>query len=134
MILVTGATGTIGRPLVNVLAAAGEQVRALARHTGIPADGLPAGVEMVRGDVSQPETIAAALHGVTTLFVHPRAVGADAAPTLLTREGLAKAFACSPGHIDALRKRGLPTVRLGDAPRFSLPAVLEWLEQETVRG
>ena len=58
MILVTGATGTIGRPLVNVLAAAGEQVRALARHTGTPADGLPAGVEMVRGDVSRPEAVA----------------------------------------------------------------------------
>ena len=59
MILVTG---TIGRPLVNVLAAAGEQVRALARHTGIPIDGLPAGVEVVRGDLSRPETIVAALH------------------------------------------------------------------------
>ena len=82
MILVTGATGTIGRPLVNVLAAAGEQVRALARHTGRPADELPAGVEAVPGDLSRPETIVAALHGVTTLFVHPRAVGA-AAPTLL---------------------------------------------------
>jgi hypothetical protein len=58
----------------------------------------------------------------------------DAAPTLLTRDGLAKAFACSPGHIDALRKRGLPELRLGDAPRFSLPAVLDWLEQETARG
>ncbi len=83
MILVTGATGTIGWPLVSVLAAAGEQVRALARHTGIPADSLPAGVEMVRGDVSRPETIVAALHGVTTLFIHPRAVGAHVAPTLL---------------------------------------------------
>ena len=82
MILVTGATGTIGRPLVNVLAAAGERVRALARHTGIHADGLP-GVELVRGDVARPETIVAALHGVETLFIHPRAVGADAAPTLL---------------------------------------------------
>ena len=79
MILVTGATGTIGRPLVNVLAATGYQVRALARHTGIHADHLPAGVESVRGDVSRPETIVAALHGVTTLFIHPRAVGADAA-------------------------------------------------------
>jgi uncharacterized protein YbjT (DUF2867 family) len=83
VILVTGATGTIGRPLVNVLAAAGQQVRALARHNRIHTDGLPANVEMVRGDVSRPETIVAALHGVTRLFIHPRAVGADAAPTLL---------------------------------------------------
>jgi uncharacterized protein YbjT (DUF2867 family) len=38
---------------------------------------------MVSGDVSRPETIVAALHGVTALFVHPRAVGAAAAPALL---------------------------------------------------
>jgi hypothetical protein len=58
----------------------------------------------------------------------------DNRPTLLTREGLAKAFACSPGHIDALRKRGLPTLWLGDAPRFDLVAVLDWLRTENARG
>jgi hypothetical protein len=57
-----------------------------------------------------------------------------AAPKLLTREGLAKAFACSTGHIDALRKRGLPTRWLGDAPRFELAAVLEWLKAEDQNG
>jgi uncharacterized protein YbjT (DUF2867 family) len=79
VILVTGATGTIGRPLVHLLSAAGEQVRALARHP----DALPPGVEVVGGDLSRPDTIATALQGVTSLFVHPRAVGAAAAPPLL---------------------------------------------------
>ncbi|MCW2650494.1 MAG: hypothetical protein QOE41_192 [Mycobacterium sp.] len=81
MILVTGATGTIGRPLVKALAAAGAKVRAVARHAP-HTDVLPSAVEQVAGDLSDPATIAAALHGVSTLFVHPRAVG-EAAPTLL---------------------------------------------------
>jgi nucleoside-diphosphate-sugar epimerase len=36
VILVTGATGTIGRPLVDLLSSAGQQVRALARHAATP--------------------------------------------------------------------------------------------------
>lgn len=82
MILVTGATGTIGLPLVELLSAAGAPVRALARRIGTRTNALPAGVEMVPGDLSRPATIVAALRGVTTLFIHPRAVG-EAAPTLL---------------------------------------------------
>jgi uncharacterized protein YbjT (DUF2867 family) len=86
VILVTGATGTIGRPLVHLLSSAGEQVRALARHIGRQPDASPPGVEVFLGDLSRPQTIAAALHGVTALFVHPRAVG-QAAPTLLALAG-----------------------------------------------
>jgi uncharacterized protein YbjT (DUF2867 family) len=82
VILVTGATGTIGRPLVEMLTAQGAEVRGLARHTGGDLDALPGAVEMVAGDLSRPETIVAALDGVSSLFVHPRAVG-DAAPALL---------------------------------------------------
>ena len=41
MILVTGATGNIGRELVGALAERGEQVRALVRQ---PEDRLPPGV------------------------------------------------------------------------------------------
>ena len=44
MILVTGATGTIGRPLVKLLPAADETVPALSRHPGVPND-MPSGVE-----------------------------------------------------------------------------------------
>lgn len=46
MIVVTGATGNVGRPLVELLAAAGEQVTAVSRR---PAAGLPAGVTHRRG-------------------------------------------------------------------------------------
>jgi uncharacterized protein YbjT (DUF2867 family) len=81
MILVTGATGTIGRPLIEVLSAAGVAIRAVTRKP--QTTGLPADVEVVVGDPSRPDTIAAALRGVTALFVHPRAVGDAAVGELL---------------------------------------------------
>lgn len=62
-ILVTGATGTVGRLVVDELLPAGQQVRALTRN---PAKaGLPEGVEVVAGDLARPETLAAAFDGVT---------------------------------------------------------------------
>src|SRR6266498_434752 len=80
MILVTGATGIVGRPLVDALAGIGGEIRAVTRNP--QASGLPAGVEVVAGDPARPEKLAAALRGVTGLFVHPRAVG-DGARELL---------------------------------------------------
>lgn len=66
-ILITGATGRVGRYLVEQLAEAGHQVRALTRN---PAKAnFPAGVEVVVGDLTQPATLAAALEGVTGLHL-----------------------------------------------------------------
>jgi uncharacterized protein YbjT (DUF2867 family) len=81
MFLVTGATGTVGRPLVDLLVGEGGQVRAVTRDPR--AAFLPAGVEVVEGDPSRPDTIASSLRGVTALFLNPAAVG-DAAGDLLT--------------------------------------------------
>lgn len=50
-------------------------------------------------------------------------------PALLDRTGLARALTCSPSHLDNLRKTGLPTVFLGESPRFVLKDVLAWLAQ-----
>ena len=58
MILVTGATGNIGRELSRTLASAGEEVRALIRRDGTRSR-LPAGVEGVIGDLNRPETLSA---------------------------------------------------------------------------
>src|SRR6266540_6908804 len=76
MILVTGATGTIGRPLVDLLVDQGAKVRAVTRHP--QAANLPAHVEVVEGDPARPDTIAPFLEGVAGLFLHPRAVGIPA--------------------------------------------------------
>ncbi|MEV4176970.1 NmrA family NAD(P)-binding protein [Nonomuraea sp. NPDC049709] len=66
-ILVTGATGTVGRQMVAQLVERGARVRALTRNPA--AAGLPAGVEVACGDLAVPETLAPALEGVTGLHL-----------------------------------------------------------------
>src|SRR3954453_12046292 len=66
-ILVTGATGTIGRHVVEQLVKRGADVRALARE---PAKAnLPAGVTVVQGDLLDVDSIRSAFKGVSTLFL-----------------------------------------------------------------
>jgi uncharacterized protein YbjT (DUF2867 family) len=66
-VLVTGATGRIGGRVVDRLVAAGVPVRALTRR---PAEAsLPPVVELVSGDLTAPESLDAALHGVHAVFL-----------------------------------------------------------------
>ncbi|AZM64091.1 MULTISPECIES: SDR family oxidoreductase [unclassified Streptomyces] len=66
-ILVTGATGTVGRQVVAELLARGHAVRALTRD---PAKaGLPAEAEVVQGDLTEPDSLIPALQGVTGLHL-----------------------------------------------------------------
>ncbi|GAA2081313.1 SDR family oxidoreductase [Actinomadura alba] len=67
MILVTGATGTIGRHLVRAFADAGTPFRALVRDE---AKGKELGCDFVVGDFDQPASIAAALDGVDRLLLN----------------------------------------------------------------
>jgi len=130
MILVTGATGTVGRPLIEVLSTAGADIRAVIRKG--QAAGLPAHVEVVVGDLSRPDTIAPALRGVTALFLHPRAV-ADAAFELvaLAREqGVQRVVALSAINIDDPLDQQ-PSRYNGDrnkeAERAAVASGLEWV-------
>ena len=66
-ILVTGATGNRGGHMVEQLLRAGRHVRALTRD---PANaGLPAGTEVVAGDLTAPETLGPALTGVEAMHL-----------------------------------------------------------------
>ncbi|AXB42571.1 NAD(P)H-binding protein [Amycolatopsis albispora] len=67
MIVVTGATGNVGRPLVRALADAGEQVVAVSR--GRTATDAPPGVRTRQADVLRPETLRPALDGASALFL-----------------------------------------------------------------
>ena len=68
MIVVTGATGNVGRPLVRALSAAGEQVTAVSR--GIPGDPLPEGVRHRQADLGDAESLRPVLDGADALFLH----------------------------------------------------------------
>jgi uncharacterized protein YbjT (DUF2867 family) len=66
-ILVTGATGTVGRHVVEQLAKRGADVRALVRD---PAKtNFPAGVAVAQGDLLDVESLRSAFSGVSTLFL-----------------------------------------------------------------
>jgi uncharacterized protein YbjT (DUF2867 family) len=73
MILVTGATGNIGREVVNLLLSSGKQVVAVTRNPATAS--LPDGVHVVESDPSHPHTLAKALSGVEAVFISPRALG-----------------------------------------------------------
>lgn len=65
-ILVTGATGTVGRVLVDRLLGAGQRVRALTRNPGDAQ--LPDAVEMVAGNLTELSGAAAALDEVDGVY------------------------------------------------------------------
>ena len=79
-VLVIGGSGTVGRQVVSRLVATGAQVRALARNPG--AARLPQQVEVVRGDLTLPETLDACLEGMQTVFLVWTAPAAAVAPAL----------------------------------------------------
>ncbi|MBB5074903.1 NAD(P)H-binding protein [Nonomuraea endophytica] len=77
-ILVTGATGSVGRHIVAQLVERGERVRALTRDPSRAT--FPAGVEVAAGDLQVIESLAPAFDGVTAL--HLITVGGEGLPLL----------------------------------------------------
>ncbi|MBO0869585.1 MAG: NmrA family NAD(P)-binding protein [Micromonosporaceae bacterium] len=67
-VLVTGATGRVGRVVVDLLLEAGVPVRALTRRIATEA-GLPADVEVVTGDLTVPGSLDAGLRGAGSVFL-----------------------------------------------------------------
>jgi nucleoside-diphosphate-sugar epimerase len=65
--LVTGATGVIGPVLVDTLLQRGYRVRALARRPSA-ADTLPADVEVINGDILDPQALRRAVDSTDVVF------------------------------------------------------------------
>jgi uncharacterized protein YbjT (DUF2867 family) len=66
-VLVTGATGRVGRAVIDQLMDAGVPVRALTRRSEAAA--LSADVEVVTGDLTVPESLDAGLRGAGAVFL-----------------------------------------------------------------
>lgn len=68
MILVTGATGTVGREVLRLLAGRGVSLRAMTRDP-VRLSSVEADVEVVRADFEAPETLRDAVAGVEGVFL-----------------------------------------------------------------
>ncbi|HST57726.1 MAG TPA: NAD(P)H-binding protein [Longimicrobium sp.] len=80
-ILVTGATGNVGRHVVAELLKRGNAVRALVRDPA--AARLPSRVDVVRGDLADPETLRPHLDGIESVFLLWPFFDADGIPALM---------------------------------------------------
>ncbi|WP_129667658.1 NAD(P)H-binding protein [Phytoactinopolyspora endophytica] len=80
-ILVTGATGNVGRHVVAELLDAGTDVRVMTRNPDTAR--FPAGVEVVRGDMTEPDTLGTAFEGVDAVFLLWPHFSADGAPAVV---------------------------------------------------
>jgi NAD(P)H dehydrogenase (quinone) len=70
MVIITGATGTIGRHLVRELHEQGVTFRAVVRDMG---KGRELGCDLVLGDLSRPDSLPTAFRGAETLFLNSSA-------------------------------------------------------------
>lgn len=66
-ILVTGSTGNVGRHVVDRLTASGARFRAMTRDPD--AAGLPSDVDVVRRDLTVPESLDSCLQKIDTVFM-----------------------------------------------------------------
>jgi uncharacterized protein YbjT (DUF2867 family) len=67
VVMVTGASGRVGRRVVEGLLGRGVAVRALSRDPD--AAGLPRGAEVVRANLSMPDTLDSSLRGIDVVFL-----------------------------------------------------------------
>jgi uncharacterized protein YbjT (DUF2867 family) len=93
MILVTGATGNIGRELARELDTRGATLRVLVRAPDRAA-GLPDRAERTVGDLGEPATLTPAFYGVDKLFLLTQGIGTD-----FTIHAVAAAQAAGVSHI-----------------------------------
>ena len=122
-VLVTGATGNVGRPLVTLLADAGAKVRAVTRRPDLLT--FPAGVDVVA-------SASAGLGGADAVFLNSRALGDDLA-TVVKRarsEGVTRLVALSAINADddfSLQPSRFRGDRNKEAEQLAVDAGLEWV-------
>lgn len=102
LMLIAGASGYIGGRLVAVLCGGGHRLRCVARQPEFLRARVAPGVEVVRGDVLDPSSLASALAGVDTAYYLVHSMGASGSFEDLDREG-ARNFAAA-AHAAGVRR------------------------------
>ncbi|MGW4350831.1 NAD(P)H-binding protein [Nocardia sp. NPDC004582] len=143
MLLLTGATGNIGRELTRVLDAHDTDFRALVRDPARAAT-LPTRAEAARGDLDDAASVERAMSGVTALFLLVPGIGLDHTRTLLRaaeRAGVQRIVLISSAHVlfdplpamgtwhhereNLVRATGIPATML--RPGGYMSNALEWI-------
>ncbi|WLQ42340.1 NAD(P)H-binding protein [Streptomyces laculatispora] len=106
MIVVTGATGNVGRPLVQALAAAGLEVTAVSRNATADSSPGTGAVRHYRADLASLGSLRPALDGADALFLHDTGAGAQ---LLEVRDILDAARAGGVRRIVLLSSQGVAT-------------------------
>ncbi|MFF7755265.1 SDR family oxidoreductase [Streptomyces sp. NPDC007971] len=122
MIVVTGATGNVGRPLTQALAAAGEQVTSVSRH----AVAMPDGVRHVAADLAEPTSLTPAFDKAKALFL--LLSGDLHAPEARPTDIIGLAAASGVRRVVLLSSQGVATRPLGPS-RVAMRAVEDALRE-----
>ncbi|EYF01059.1 Hypothetical protein CAP_8772 [Chondromyces apiculatus DSM 436] len=83
----------MGRHVVDQLLQRGQRVRAMTRKPDKA--GLPAGVELVSGDLAQPETLPAVLAGVDRVYLFPVVENTEASLARMREAGVSRVVVLS---------------------------------------
>ncbi len=109
MILVTGATGNVGREIVKKLNDDGYQVRILTRN---PAKvSFPANIEVAVGDLTDSENLKATLKGIEKVFLI-RVPGSDNFPRIAKASGVKTIVFLSSGAIESKAENFIGQIHL----------------------
>jgi uncharacterized protein YbjT (DUF2867 family) len=98
-ILVTGATGNVGRNVVRRLVEAGAEVRALTRSPRTAV--LPERVRAFAGDLTRPDSLTDALKGADRMYLFPVAETARDVVALAQQAGVRRIVVLSSGAVTA---------------------------------
>lgn len=129
MIVVTGASGNVGRPLVAALTAAGERVTTVTRSA--PSHDLPDGARHVRADLADPSTLGTALSGADALFLLPAGEllggGAPATEVLeVARSGGVRRVTLVSSQVTGTRPQAPTHARLREFEEAVRSSGLDW--------
>ena len=116
--LVTGSTGTVGSEVTRLLASRGADVRALTRSPDTAR--FPDGVTAVKGDLTDVDTVRAALDGVDGLFLLNAVT-----PTELTEALFTLSLAQAAGVQNIVYLSVIHADTFTDPPHFAAKAAAE---------
>ncbi|WP_054707092.1 NAD(P)H-binding protein [Bacillus sp. JCM 19041] len=140
IIVVAGATGTVGRHVVNQLVAKEVNVRALSRNP--EKANLPESVKLVKGDLNKPETLAGLLDHADGLFLLSSSdeqnadLNTDPEVIKLAEEAGVKHVAVLVGYEEGAVEQKLKTSKMQwtllKPGEFMANALLDW--QDSIRN